>query len=150
MHRNAASPSLWKWSAPSGLLGCKGEHTEMAGVLCQEALSEFKGIFFSGIGKLIKKTFYDEGGMGMTDRAPPEHRHAARARDLGFPLMVRPSYVLGGQGMARWVKTRTDRSDAVHMERVLNFTEQGGMNEVLANLYSVTGKAEYLATAGYF
>ena len=54
------------------------------------------------------------------------------------------------EGMARWVKSRTDRSDPVHMERVLNFTEQGGMNEVLANLYAITGKAEYLATARRF
>jgi DUF1680 family protein len=54
------------------------------------------------------------------------------------------------EGMARWVKSRTDRSDRAHMERVLNFTEQGGMNEVLANLYAITGKAEYLATARRF
>ncbi|MBP1660489.1 MAG: hypothetical protein H6P95_1681, partial [Candidatus Aminicenantes bacterium] len=53
-------------------------------------------------------------------------------------------------GLARWVKSRTDRSDAVHMERVLNFTEQGGMNEVLANLYAITGKGEYLAAARRF
>jgi DUF1680 family protein len=54
------------------------------------------------------------------------------------------------EGLARWVKSRTDRSDRVHMERVLNFTEQGGMNEVLTNLYAITGKAEYLATARRF
>ena len=54
------------------------------------------------------------------------------------------------EGMARWVKSRTDKSDPAHMERVLNFTEQGGMNEVLANLYAITGKAEYLATARRF
>jgi len=54
------------------------------------------------------------------------------------------------EGMARWVKSRTDKSDPGHMERVLNFTEQGGMNEVLANLYAATGKAEYLATARRF
>ena len=52
--------------------------------------------------------------------------------------------------MARWVKSRTDKSDPAHMERVLNLTEQGGMNEVLANLYAITGKAEYLATARRF
>ncbi|MCX6571259.1 MAG: glycoside hydrolase family 127 protein [Candidatus Aminicenantes bacterium] len=54
------------------------------------------------------------------------------------------------EGMARWVKSRTDKSDRAHMERVLNFTEQGGMNEVLANLYAITGKADYLATARRF
>jgi DUF1680 family protein len=54
------------------------------------------------------------------------------------------------EGMARWVKSRTDKSDRAHMERVLNATEQGGMNEVLANLYAITGKADYLATARRF
>jgi DUF1680 family protein len=54
------------------------------------------------------------------------------------------------EGMARWVKARTDASDSVHMERVLNFTEQGGMNEVLVNLYAVTGTEDYLRTARRF
>jgi hypothetical protein len=54
------------------------------------------------------------------------------------------------EGMARWVKSRTDKSDRAHMERVLNATEQGGMNEVLANLYAITGKPDYLATARRF
>jgi DUF1680 family protein len=52
--------------------------------------------------------------------------------------------------MAAWVKLRTDKSDPRHMERVLNNTEQGGMCEVLANLYSLTGKAEYLKLARRF
>lgn len=54
------------------------------------------------------------------------------------------------EGVARWVKSRTDKSDRGHMERVLNFTEQGGMNEVLTNLYAITGNPEYLATARRF
>ncbi len=52
--------------------------------------------------------------------------------------------------MAAWVKLRTDKSDPGHMERVLNHTEQGGMCEVLTNLYSLTGKAEYLTLARRF
>jgi DUF1680 family protein len=52
--------------------------------------------------------------------------------------------------MAAWVKLRTDKSDPAHMERVLNNTEQGGMNEVLANLHSLTGKPEYLALSRRF
>ena len=36
------------------------------------------------------------------------------------------------------------------MERVLNNTEQGGMCEVLTNLYSLTGKPEYLKLARRF
>jgi len=52
--------------------------------------------------------------------------------------------------MAAWVKFRTDRSDEVHMQRVLSHTEQGGMNDVLANLYAVTGNPEHLALARRF
>jgi uncharacterized protein len=52
--------------------------------------------------------------------------------------------------IAHWVKSRTDQSTDRHMEIVLNHTEQGGMNEVLANLYSLTGNPEYLATARRF
>ena len=52
--------------------------------------------------------------------------------------------------IASWVKSRTDKSDENHMEIVLNHTEQGGMNEVLSNLYSLTGKPEYLALARRF
>ena len=54
------------------------------------------------------------------------------------------------ENMARWLKSRTDMSSNSHMEIVLNHTEQGGMNEVLANLYSLTGKPEYLALARRF
>jgi hypothetical protein len=54
------------------------------------------------------------------------------------------------ENIARWVNSRTEKSDENHMEIVLNHTEQGGMNEVLTNLYSITGKPEYLALARRF
>ena len=67
-------------------------------------------------------------------------------------------YEYGGSGqaleiaekMAGWIKTRTDRSDERHMQRVLESTEQGGMAEVLTNLYSLTGKPEHLQLARRF
>ena len=52
--------------------------------------------------------------------------------------------------MAHWVKSRTGRSDEGHMEIVLNHTEQGGMNEVLTNIFSLAGNPEYLETARRF
>ncbi|MFV1965854.1 MAG: beta-L-arabinofuranosidase domain-containing protein [Pirellulaceae bacterium] len=48
------------------------------------------------------------------------------------------------EGMARWCKSRCDTRSDDQMQQMLNHTEQGGMNEVLANLYGVTGKKEYL------
>jgi len=52
--------------------------------------------------------------------------------------------------MARWLKGRLDKIDEAQIDRILNHTEQGGMNETLANLYSVTGNKDYLAMARRF
>jgi len=54
------------------------------------------------------------------------------------------------EGMARWVKGRTDKLTTEQMQLMLNQTEQGGMNEALCNLYAVTGNEAYLTTARRF
>lgn len=51
--------------------------------------------------------------------------------------------------MANWVKFRVDRLPHEQMQKSLN-TEFGGMNEVLANLYAVTGDGSYLRIAMQF
>jgi len=51
--------------------------------------------------------------------------------------------------MARWVRGWSDPLSEQQMQRVL-LVEYGGMGEVLANLYGVTGKAEYLNLAQRF
>ncbi|HEU4390890.1 MAG TPA: glycoside hydrolase family 127 protein, partial [Blastocatellia bacterium] len=51
--------------------------------------------------------------------------------------------------MANWVKFRVDRLSDEQQQRALN-TEFGGMEEVLANLYGVTGNAEYLRVSRKF
>jgi uncharacterized protein len=51
--------------------------------------------------------------------------------------------------MADWVKFRVDRLTDEQQQAALN-TEFGGMNEVLANIYSVTGNPEYLRIAHKF
>ena len=51
--------------------------------------------------------------------------------------------------MASWAKFRVDRLTTEQMQRTLN-TEQGGMTEVLANLYGVTGNTNYLQLAEAF
>ncbi len=53
-------------------------------------------------------------------------------------------------GMADWCKGRCDRLTDEQMQAMLNTTEQGGMNDVLANLFSVTGNADHLALARRF
>ena len=51
--------------------------------------------------------------------------------------------------MAGWVKFRVDRLPHEQMQKSLD-NEHGGMNEVLANLYAVTGNANYLALSAAF
>ncbi|CAM3310457.1 glycoside hydrolase family 127 protein [Kibdelosporangium persicum] len=51
--------------------------------------------------------------------------------------------------MAAWVKRRNDRLTLAQRQNMLD-TEFGGMNEVLANLYLLTGDPAHLATARYF
>jgi len=51
--------------------------------------------------------------------------------------------------MARWVRSWSDPLSEQQMQRVL-LVEYGGMGEVLANLYGVTGKREYLELAQRF
>jgi len=51
--------------------------------------------------------------------------------------------------MANWAKFRVDRLSTAQMQRSLE-TEQGGMTEVLANLYGVTGNTNYLQLAEAF
>ncbi len=51
--------------------------------------------------------------------------------------------------MAGWTAGYTQSLSYDHMQRVLG-TEYGGMGEVLANLYAVTGKDDYLELARHF
>ena len=51
--------------------------------------------------------------------------------------------------MANWVKFRVDRLTPEQMQKSLD-EEHGGMNEVLANLYAVTGNPNYLKLAAAF
>ncbi len=53
------------------------------------------------------------------------------------------------QNMAHWVRSWSDPLSELQMQRVL-LVEYGGMGEVLANLYGVTGKPEYLKLSQRF
>jgi len=52
--------------------------------------------------------------------------------------------------MAAWNQSRLVKLDKAHMQTMLNKCEQGGMNEVFANLYALTGKNTYLKMADRF
>ena len=52
-------------------------------------------------------------------------------------------------GMADWLKLRVDRLSTEQMQKALQ-NEHGGMNEVFANLYAVTGNPDHLRMAKAF
>jgi len=52
--------------------------------------------------------------------------------------------------MAAWCKSRCDKLSDGEMQAMLNSTEQGGMNDVLANLYAVTKNPDHLALSRRF
>ena len=52
--------------------------------------------------------------------------------------------------LAGWVKRRVDKLSDEQMQRMLVATEEGGMNEVLANLHALTGDPALLALAQRF
>lgn len=66
-------------------------------------------------------------------------------------------YVLTGNEQAMtvlkkacaWARQRTDRLTDEHLQKVLH-TEHGGINEVFANIYAVTGDRQYLTLAARF
>ena len=60
-----------------------------------------------------------------------------------------PQALAVAEKMAGWVKFRVDHISHDQMQRSLN-TEQGGMNEALANLYAVTGNTNYLQLSAAF
>jgi len=112
---------------------------------CQKALGP------SGYLSAFPETFFDRVESVRTVWAPYYTIHKIMAGLVDMYEFAGNAQALEVvEGLARWVKARTDKSDPVHMERVLNFTEQGGMNEVLSNLYAITGKPEYLVTARRF
>ncbi len=54
------------------------------------------------------------------------------------------------EGMAQWLQGRLQDVDREQMQRILNHTEQGGMNDALANLYAATRDEDYLKLAQRF
>ena len=67
------------------------------------------------------------------------HVHAGSARALEV-----------AEGMAAWAKKRLDPLDEARMQAMLNATEQGGMNDGLANLYALTADERWLALSRRF
>ncbi|GAA3661491.1 hypothetical protein GCM10022267_54600 [Lentzea roselyniae] len=98
---------------------------------------------------------FPEGFIGRVEarepvRAPYYTLHKIMAGLLDVHLLVGGTRALTVlTRMAAWLGWRIGRLSPTHRQDVLA-TEFGGMNEVLANLYQVTGDPAHLTTARYF
>jgi DUF1680 family protein len=112
---------------------------------CQKALGK------SGYLSAFPETWFDRVEAGKPVWAPYYTLHKIYAGLLEMYVHCGNQQALEvAEKMAAWNKTRLDKLDRDHMQRMLNGTEQGGMNEALANLYALTGNAEYLQMSDRF
>ncbi|MDQ7807753.1 glycoside hydrolase family 127 protein [Amycolatopsis sp. A133] len=126
----------------------KGDYLVTALAACQAA-SPGRG-FHAGYLSAFPENFFDRLEAGQSVWAPYYTLHKIMAGLLD-------QYLLAGNQQALdvllrkavWTKARTDPLPATQMQQVLR-TEFGGMPEVLANLYQVTGDPNHLATAQRF
>lgn len=112
---------------------------------CQEALGS------NGYLSAFPEEFFDRVEAGERVWAPYYTLHKILAGLLDVYVHCGNTQALEvAERLAAWVEHRTDRLDEEHMQRMLDKTEQGGMNEVLCNLYAATGKPAYLDLARRF
>ena len=115
---------------------------------CQAALGTNATHF--GFLSAWPESFIDRVETGRQVWAPWYTLHKIMAGLLDANQLCGNAQALGVlTNMANWVKFRVDRLSEEQMQASLR-TEYGGMNEVLANLYGVTGNADYLKAAEAF
>ena len=132
-------------SASSGDLDLRGKGNLMVAELakCQKA---------NGAGYLsaFPPSFFDRLRAGQKVWAPWYTIHKIMAGLLDMYVLAQNEQALDVVcGMAGWAKRWTDELSDEDMARVLR-VEFGGMNEVLYNLYAVTGVKDYAAAAHRF
>ncbi|MEW5900839.1 MAG: beta-L-arabinofuranosidase domain-containing protein, partial [Acidobacteriota bacterium] len=116
--------------------------TELA--KCQKALGK------TGYLSAYPEEFIDRVIEGKRVWAPWYTLHKIMAGLLDMYLYCGNKQALGVvKGMAAWTKTRLDKLNDEAVQRMLK-VEHGGMAEVLANLYALTGNPEHLALARRF
>lgn len=106
--------------------------------------------FHTGYLSAFPEEFFDRVDARQRVWAPYYTMHKIMVGLLDVHLLCgNPSALDVLLKLADWVKFRVDRLSEEQQQRALD-TEFGGMNEVLANLYSVTGNPEHLRLARKF
>ena len=106
--------------------------------------------FNTGYLSAFPESFIDRVEQRQSVWAPYYTLHKIMAGLLDMHLLAGNAQALTVlTGMASWVKFRNDRLTLTQRQNMLD-TEFGGMNEVLANLYQLTGDAAHVAAAQQF
>lgn len=136
--------------ANTGEAGFKTKGDYIVGVLAQcQARATTVG-FNTGYLSAYPESFIDRVEARQAVWAPYYTLHKIMAGLLDMHLLAGNAQALTVLiAMAAWSKFRNDRLTLAQRQNMLD-TEFGGMNEVLANLYQVTGDANHLAAAQHF
>lgn len=136
--------------ASSGNTAFKTKGDSLVTVLAQCQSRAATAGFNTGFLAAFPESFIDRVEARQDVWAPYYTLHKIMAGLLDMYLLAGNSQALTVlTGMASWVKFRNDRLSSTQRQDMLD-TEFGGMNEVLTNLYQVTGDVNHLAAAQQF
>jgi DUF1680 family protein len=136
--------------ANSGNTAFKSKGDSIVGVLAQCQSRAATAGFNPGYLSAYPESFIDRVEARQSVWAPYYTLHKIMAGLLDMHLLAGNAQALTVlTAMAGWVKFRMDRLTQTQRQNMLD-TEFGGMNEVLTNLYQLTGDANHLTTAQYF
>jgi uncharacterized protein len=113
-------------------------------------LAQCQEKFGNGYLSAFPDDFFDRLREGRGVWAPFYTLHKIMAGNLDMYNYCHNQQALAVvEGMARWIGHWTTGISDAHMQRILQ-TEYGGMNEVLFNLFAVTGNGGYFFTGQRF
>lgn len=126
----------------------KGDYIVSVLAQCQSRAAQSG--FNTGYVSAYPESFIDRVEARQTVWAPYYTLHKIMQGLLDMHLLAGNAQALNVlTAQAAWVKFRMDRLTQAQRQSMLQ-TEFGGMNEVLANLYLLTGNVNHLTTAQYF
>ena len=126
----------------------KGDYIVSVLAQCQSRAAQAG--FNTGYLSAYPESFIDRVEARQTVWAPYYTLHKIMQGLLDMHLLAGNAQALSVlTAQAAWVKFRNDRLTLTQRQNMLD-TEFGGMNEVLANLFLLTGNANHLTTAQYF
>lgn len=109
-----------------------------------------KAGFHAGYLSAFPESFIDRVEQGKPVWAPWYTLHKIMAGLVdAYQLTGNTQALTVAKNMAAWIKFRVDRLTPAQMQASLQ-NEQGGMNEVLANLYAITGNPDDLKLSEAF